>query len=314
MRNVSRGAMDKSALAAAVAIAERQYGLITWKQAIAVGITPRVLRRLVAEGHWIRVAEGLYRLAGVKECWRGRLKGISLRAGEGSVLSHRSAAAVWGLEGFEPPWVVDLTVPRHRQPRLENVRVHRRNLARPAFRDGIPVTPIPETILDLCAISRDTTIPLRALDDVRRRKLVSSFELTRCLSEHSGRGQAGSTVFRELLERRLGKTPTGTVFAAEVSDLLVAAGLPEPEAEVPVVLNGRRYSIDLGYRRPKVAIECLGKDGHLNEKAFEEDPVRSNDFALDGWLQLFVTYRRKEDSPEGVVAEVAAALACRGGV
>jgi len=51
-----------------------------------------------------------------------------------------------------------------------------------------------------------------------------------------------------------------------------------------------------------------------NERAFEEDPVRSNDFALDGWLQLLVTYRRTEENPESIVAEVEAALACRGGV
>ena len=314
MRNLHRGAMNKSALAAAIAIAERQYGLITWKQALALGITPDVLRRLVAEGHWVRVADGLYRLSGVKECWRGRLKGVSLRAGEGSAISHRSAAAVWGLEGFEPPLIVDLSVPRNRQPRMKNVRVHRRNMARTTVRDGIPVTPIPETILDLCAIRGERTIPLRALDDVRRRKLVSTFELERCRDEHSGRGQAGSVLYREILERRLGKTPPGTVFAAEVLDLLVAAGLPEPEAEVWVTISGRRYRIDLAYRRPKIAIECLGKIGHLNEKAFEEDPVRSNHFALDGWLQLLVTYRRREESPESIVAEVGTALVVRGGV
>jgi hypothetical protein len=94
-------------------------------------------------------------------------------------------------------------------------------------------------------------------------------------------------------------------------DLLVTAGLPEPEAEVWVTINGRRYRIDLAYRRPKIAIECLGKVGHLNERAFEEDPVRSNDFALDGWLQLLVTYRRRQESPESVIAEVEQALAVR---
>ncbi len=72
--------------------------------------------------------------------------------------------------------------------------------------------------------------------------------------------------------------------------------------------------VDLAYPRPKIAIECLGKIGHLNEKAFEEDPVRSNEFALDGWLQLLVTYRRYEDRPQSIVAEVEAALAVRGGV
>ena len=242
------------------------------------------------------------------------LKGLCLRAGDGAAISHRAAAAVWGLEGFEPPFVVELTVPRSRQPRLKNVRVHRRDLIRIAVRDGIPVTPIPETILDLCTVSRDQTVPLRALDDVRRQRLVSSFELERCMAEHSGRGQAGSALYRELLERRLGKTPPGNVFAADVLDLLIDAGLPEPEPEVWVTIDRRRYRIDLAYRRPKIAIECLGKKGHLNERSFEEDPVRCNDLALDGWLQLQVTYRRLEESPGSIVAEVRTALAVRGGV
>ena len=79
-----------------------------------------------------------------------------------------------------------------------------------------------------------------------------------------------------------------------------------------VTIDGRRYRIDLAYRRPKIAIECLGKLGHLNERAFEEDPVRSNDLALDGWLQLQVTYRRLEERPQSIVAEVDTALAVRG--
>jgi hypothetical protein len=120
-------------------------------------------------------------------------------------------------------------------------------------------------------------------------------------------------LYRALLERRLGRTPPGTVIAADVLDLLVAAGLPEPEAEVRVTIGGRRYRIDLAYRRPRIAIECLGKIGHLNERSFEEDPVRNNAFALEGWLQLQVTWRRLEEKPGSVVAEVRDALARRGG-
>jgi hypothetical protein len=306
--------MDQRVLAAAIAVARNQHSFITWKQSLSVGITPVMLRRLVAQGHWEKVGEGLYRINGAKETWRGRLKAICLRAGERSAISHRSAAALWGIEGFHPAPTVDLTVPRRRRPRLDGVVLHRRDLPRIEERDGIPVTPIPETILDLCAVSPDESIPLRALDDVRRRRLASPFELKRCLSEHSGRGYSGSVVYRTLLERRLGKTPPGTVFAGEVLDLLVGAGLPEPECEVWVTIGGRRYRIDLAYRRPKIAIECLGKIGHLNEKAFEEDPVRSNDFALAGWLQLLVTWRRFEDQPDRVITDVGEALALRDGV
>ena len=119
---------------------------------------------------------------------------------------------------------VDLSVPPNRQPRFTNVRVHRRNLTRTTERDGVPVTPIPETILDLCAVSRNQSIPLRALDDVLRRRLASSFELERCLAEH-GRGVAGISVYRTLLERRLGRTPPGTI-VAEVEKALALRGGP----------------------------------------------------------------------------------------
>ena len=306
--------MDTDALAKAAAKAGRQYGFITWQQALDAGLSPAVVRRLVAEGHWIRVARGLYRLNGIQQTWRGRMMAACLLAGEGAVVSHRSAAALWGLEGFEPPATLDITVPPGRRPRLEKARVHRRPAPRHAVREAIPLTPIPETILDLCAVSRNEGIPLRALDDVRRRKLVSSIELERCLAEHAPRRLPGVPLYRLLLERRLGKTPPGTVFAAEVLDLLVAAGLPEPEAEVWVTISGRRYRIDLAYRRPKVAIECLGKIGHLNEKSFEEDPVRNNDLALDGWLQIQVTWRRRVEKPGSIVADVDEALTRRGGV
>lgn len=101
------------------------------------------------------------------------------------------------------------------------------------------------------------------------------------------------------------------MFAAEVLDLLVGAGLPEPQAEVWVTAGARRYRIDLAYRKPKIAIECLGKIGHLNEQSFEEDPVRSNDLGLEGWLQIQVTWRRLVEQPGGVVADVREALGRR---
>jgi len=305
--------VDTDALARAAAKAAAQHGLITWDQLLDAGLSPDVVRRLVVEGQLIRVTRGLYRMIGVKTSWRGRLMAACLQAGDGAVVSHRSAAAVWGLEGFEPPWIIDVTVPPKRRPRIENARVHRRLMTRRAVRDGIPLTPIPETILDLCAVSRNAGIPLRALDDVRRRKLASSAELERCAAEHAPRRSAGFPLYRALLERRLGRTPPGTVFAADVLDLLVAAGLPEPEAEFWVTIGGRRYRIDLAYPRPKIAIECLGKVGHLNERSFEEDPVRNNDLALDGWLQIQVTWLRRVERPARVVADVEEALARRGG-
>jgi hypothetical protein len=304
--------VDTDALARAAAKAAAQHGLATWDQLLDAGLSPDVVRRLVAEGQLIRSARGLYRLIGVKQSWRGRLMAACLQAGEEPLISHRSAAAVRGLEGSEPPWIVDVTVPPNRRPRIGNARLHRRTTTHRAVRDGIPVTPIPETILDLGAVSRNDGIPLRALDDVRRRRLATSSELERCAAEHTPRRSAGIVLYRTLLERRLGRTPPGTAFAAEVLDLLVAAGLPEPEAEFWVTtIGGRRYRIDLAHPSQKIAVECLGKIGHLNERSFEEDPVRNNDLAIDGWLQIQVTWLRRVERPGSVVADVGQALARR---
>lgn len=305
--------MDKDALARAAAKAAARYGLITWDELLEAGMSPDVTRRLVAEGQLTRVARGIYRMIGVKPTWRGRMMAACLQAGDGAVVSHRSAAAVWGLEGFEPPRIVDLTVPPNRRPRIEQARVHRRAVTGRAVRDGIPLTPIPETILDLCAVSRNHGIPLRALDDVRRRKLATSAELERCLAEHAGRKAPGIPLYRSLLTRRLGPDATGD--GVRLRRPRPLARRRTARARGRVLGHDQRAAVPdrPGLPRPKIAIECLGKIGHQNERSFEEDPVRNNDLALDGWLQIQVTWLRRVERPATVVADVEEALARRGG-
>lgn len=183
--------MDTDALARASARAGQQHSFITYRQALDAGLSPDMVRHLVVTGVWTRAARGLYRISGVKVTWRGRMMAAYLQAGDHAMISHRSAAALWTLEGFEPPTTIDLTVPPERRPRIARTRVHRRPMFHRAVRDAIPLTPIPETLLDLCAVSRNPGIPLRALDDVRRRKLVSGSDLQRCLAENAPRRLPG---------------------------------------------------------------------------------------------------------------------------
>jgi hypothetical protein len=201
---------------------------------------------------------------------------------------------------------VDISVGSGRRPRVGGVRVHRSRYVRRRIRDGIPVTPIPDTILDLSEGKEH--IALRALDDVDRRKLVSWMELWECLVLHARRGRPGIATYRRLLELRNGTTPPGGEFAGLLRTLLVDAGLPQPMCELPVVSGGRQYSLDVAYVDVKVDVECDGREGHLNARSFEEDRIRNNNLALDGWLVLHVTWRRLKDNPAAVVAEVREAL------
>lgn len=134
------------------AIAEDQWGLITRRQADKAGIPETTLERLTADHSLLeRVAHGVYRLAGspipdhleLRAAWlqlAPELPAWERTIREG-VVSHRSAAAVYGL-GDLPADRHEFTVPTRRQSRRSDVRVHTRRLQPAEYIElrGLPVT------------------------------------------------------------------------------------------------------------------------------------------------------------------------------
>lgn len=164
------------------------------------------------------------------------------------------------------------------------------------------------TILDICASTGNPQIHRRALDDALRKKLVAWPQLWACHDAHARQGVRGIPAFRAQLRDRAGKAVTDTWFETRVQMLLVEAGLPEPLARHKVVVGGVEYRLDLAYPRWLIDIEGHSREWHLNEVAFEADPVRDNGLAGAGWIVLHVTHRRLEKDPAGVVADVRTAV------
>src|SRR5437016_1482122 len=79
-------------------------------QALVCGVTSDMVDRRVASGLWQRVYPGVYRLAGVPTTWQQALFAACLAWGDGAVISHRAAGALWGFPGFGPS--IELSVPR----------------------------------------------------------------------------------------------------------------------------------------------------------------------------------------------------------
>ena len=141
-----------SAVNRLAAIAEDQWGLITRRQAELAGIPRRTLDRVTAEGTSLeRVAQGVYRLTGaptpdhleLRAAWLQLAPDVPAwkRTPEQGVISHRSAAAIYGL-GNLPADRHEFTVPTRKQSRRKDVRLHHRKLVREewgALR-GLPVT------------------------------------------------------------------------------------------------------------------------------------------------------------------------------
>jgi hypothetical protein len=160
------------------ATANAQFGVISRQQAHAAGLSDKGILHRVATGRWQRVLPHVYRIVGAPESWHQKLMAAVLWAGEGSAISHRSAAAMWGLDGarrerIEVSAIHKLTRPGswpipHRPARLPLDEV--------TTISGIAVTTVARTLLDLGAVVLLPAVE-RALDGALRDGLVHVKEL-----------------------------------------------------------------------------------------------------------------------------------------
>jgi hypothetical protein len=297
------------------AFGREQHSIVTRRQLRAAGRTDDELDQALSTGRLLREGPGAFRPWGVKRSWHLRASAAVLSARAPALISHRSAAWLYGIDEHQPG-IIDVTVPRHRRPKARpGIQFHESRqfdlaTATAGVRDLLPLTGVARTILDSCSTLRGLPERLDLFDEARRLKLVDWDDLWDCLVMHTGRGRRGLQRYRDVLLVRDGTAPAATKFARRVGLLLESAGLPTPVYELPVAYAGAKYFIDLAYLTPRmVAVECIGRIGHDFELAFETDPVRRNRLQLLGWIVIEVTWRRFIHEPESVVAEVREALA-----
>ncbi|MEX2557427.1 MAG: type IV toxin-antitoxin system AbiEi family antitoxin domain-containing protein [Actinomycetota bacterium] len=292
--------------------AARRYGVFTFEEAIRLGATQRVIARRLAAGRWTRFHRGVYSLSGVPGSWRQSLLVACLAAGAGAGSSHRAAAPLWRLAGFESG-PLEITVPRGRRPRLSHVRVH--HLALPAVDltvvDAIPVTTPVRTLLDLAAVLPTDGVE-EALDDALRRGLVTVRRL-RWRLEELGR-RPGVTTMRRLIETRShpAETPE-SILETRFLRLLRRRGLPEPIAQYRIRDGGRLVAIvDFAYPERMLAVEVDGYRWHSSRIRWQDDLRRRSELARLGWRVIHVTADDLKHRPEQTVALIARALTPQG--
>lgn len=275
-------------------LAERQHALVTLRQASGEGVAERTVWNRHATGRWDRLHRNVYRIAGAPRTWEQDLLAACLAVGGSVAVSHRAAASVAGILPFAFDGV-ELTVVYARAPAPRGVIVHRlRDLTERWIveQDGIPVTSVARTLVDLGAVAPTGTVA-RALDRAVGRRLVTLGEVRRALDAVARKGRRGVGVMRTLLdERGVGADPAG-VLEARMAALLRAHGLPRADAEFEVrddrgLFLGR---VDFAYPELKLAIEVDGYESHVALDAFRHDRARQNDLVEAGWTVLRFVWR-----------------------
>jgi hypothetical protein len=293
------------------------HGLITAARAEQLGMARTTIWRRRRSGVFVADQPGVLRASGAPRSLLTDLAALVLSTG--GVASHRAAAALYGIDGFRLG-VLEVTVAEHcHQHREGRVIVHRStqlDLAEPRHRLGIAVTGPERTLIDLGAVVSARRLE-QAVDDLLRRGLVTWPSIYRWFVRHAARGRNGVGPMRELLGRRYGDDDIPlSAWSRWVAELLVDAGLPMPCFEYRITDTGGGFiaQVDLAYPEFRIAVELIGKKGHLNAEAFERDPVRLSAITNAGWRVHSVTWRRYIEQPVQLVATIRDAIAAASAV
>jgi hypothetical protein len=232
-----------------------------------------------------------------------------LAAGPGAVLSHRSAAALWGIRDTARP---DVDVITERRVRLaRGVKAHRTRLPSDERTEarGIPVTTVARTLLDLAAVLSRTQLE-HASRAAETRCLGDSPSLADLLARHPGRrGVAG---IRAIIGRHdFGATITRSELEDRFLVFLESAGLPLPRTNASLQVAGSWIEADCLWRARRLIVELDGYGFHGSADAYERDRARDRALSVAGWRVVRVTWQQLHGDPGALAADLRGLLAVR---
>jgi very-short-patch-repair endonuclease len=230
-----------------------------------------------------------------------------MACGPGAVLSHLDAAALWGIyEGCGTTiHVTTATRSSRRPPGIQVHRARRLHAADVTVKDGVPVTTVARTLIDLTDMLTEDRV-LRAIREAEYLNLLDLHTLNAAVQRANGRQRLS------VLNRALARHQPGQIVREELEhrflELVHAAGLPEPETNVKVQTRRRTYEVDCLWRAEGVAVELDGRAAHARASAFEEDRARDAALTAIGLRPLRFTWHRVTREGLEVIAELVATL------
>jgi very-short-patch-repair endonuclease len=286
-------------------IARRQRGLISLEQLSGLGMDRKTAHKRVEVGLLHRVHTAVFAVGPAPLGIEGRFMAAVLACGPAAVLSHRSAAALWGLIERSHSCPVDVMAP-HRRGRIPmGIDAHRDgSLATEdrTERHGIPCTTVARTLLDLAAV-----IPVYEL-----RKAISEAEVLRML-DHSavralirrGRGRRGVARLRMLMDDI---NPEVKRTRSEMERMFLRlcdrAALPRPEVNAELSVAGRRLTPDFLWRDAGLIVEADSRRYHDTDSAFQHDRKREQLLQLAGWRVSRCTWEQIEREPRALAETI----------
>lgn len=287
-----------------VALGDRQHGVVERQQLLALGFTRHEIDRMLVKGLLVLLHRGVYSVGRRNLPRRGRWMAAVLAAGGGAVLSHHSAAALFGLRVSER--TIEVSAPNGRQ--RAGITIHRARLPpdETTVRDGIPTTTAARTLLDLAAVEPPLKVE-RLLHEAERLRLTDTTPLTSLLARYPRR--PGTPALKQILTRQaLGDDVTESELEDAFLAFLDEHDLPRPFLNRWIQIGTDRIRADAIYPDRRLIVELDGRGTHNTTEAFERDRARDRRLKVLGWDVIRITYRELHTNREALATDLRALL------
>lgn len=294
---------DQNLADRAWALAARQHGVVARRQLLELGMSAQAIQHRLARGRLHRIDRGVYAVGRPTLDQNGRWMAAVLACGSGAVLSHGSAAALWGIGPL--PSDVEVTIPIASPRRRDGVRIHRRPNLLPAHvtvRRAIPATNPVRTAIDL-AVRLSPSGLERLINEADRLGLFNPEGLLMALDAYPGVRGVGR--LRSVLVARAFRL-TDSELERRFLRIVEKAKLPFPLTRQEV--NG--FRVDFFWPEFGLVVETDGLTYHRTPSQQARDRVRDQAHLAAGLRPLRFTHAQVRYE-SGYVSETLATVVSR---
>jgi very-short-patch-repair endonuclease len=290
------------------ALAERQHGVVARRQLEDLGLRQSAIDRRIRAGRLHRVHAGVFAVGHAHLTQHGRWMAAVLALRPNAVLSHRSAAQLWGLRdpGGGPIHVTLASKSRA----ISGICRHSSRLPADEIttHEGIPVTTVPRTTFDLAGGGDVDLVENLIRRTEQRPELWDRLSLPDLLARSPHR--RGCRTVQSAL-RRIEESAGGAA-ASPLEErflpFLRAHGLPIPRLNEWIDLGSHRYKVDCRWPGTKEIVELDSWSGHGTRSAFRDDRERDRRLRVAGYALTRITWSQLEDEPAALAADLRALL------
>lgn len=274
--------------------AGEQHGVVARRQLLELGFNAREIEHRVARGRLHLVMRGVYAVGWPELTQKRRWMAAVLACGDGAMLSHRSAAALWEI-GSERSGRIDVSVRRRCELRRPGLRVRGRPILVAediVNSDGIPVTAVARTLVDLATELPEPRVE-RAINEADKQDLIDPETLRSELDRYVG--EPGAPLLRRLLDRRTFRLSDSNLEVL-FRPIAEAAGLSPPLTKQMV--NG--FEVDFFWPELGLVVETDGLRYHRTPSTQARDAQRDRAHVISGMSPLRFTHYEIKHEPAQV--------------